>query len=117
MLNDKAKIIWSNDDLTTSRPILEMINDNNFVDVDEISSVHDVNSEKNEGQRLRGGTNGHVFIDRDTDISYYDDGGENPVEAASSSSFLAVNSANRSHFIILMLGQYISIGWLIFEFF
>ncbi|VDK89310.1 unnamed protein product [Onchocerca ochengi] len=90
MLNDKAEIIWSNDDITTSRSISQMGNDKKFVDANEVSSVHGVNTEKNEGQRS--------------------------TEAASSSSFLAVNSASRSHFIVIMLGQYISVGWLIFKF-
>ncbi|EJW77370.1 hypothetical protein WUBG_11720 [Wuchereria bancrofti] len=116
MLNDKAEIIWSNEDMTTNS-VSEVDNDNSKKFDEELSSEHDADPARStinsKGERSRGQIRGHVFIDRDTDISYYDNGSDNLVEAASSSSFLTVNSANRS--LIFMFAQYASLCWLIFK--
>lgn len=116
MLNDKAEIIWSNEDITTNS-VFGMNNDNSKKLPEELSSGLDADQVRStinsEGERSRGQIRGHVFIDRDTDISYYDNGSDNLVEAASSSSFLTVNSANRS--LIFIFAQYLSLCWLILK--
>uniref|UniRef100_A0A1I7VF27 Uncharacterized protein n=1 Tax=Loa loa TaxID=7209 RepID=A0A1I7VF27_LOALO len=116
MLNNKAEIIWSNQDITTNS-ISEMNNDDNKKFIQQLPSMYDVDSRRStlnsQGERSRSEINGHVFIDKDTDISYYDNADDNPNEIASSSSFLAVNSANR----IIMLAQYVLLGWFILKIF
>lgn len=120
MLNDKAEIIWSNEDIITS-PIPEMGNDDSEKFAEDLPYEQDADPRRStlnkQDERSRGGISEHIFIDRDTDISYYDNGSDDLAETASSSSFLAINSANHSRFIIIMLTQYISLGWLVFIFF
>ncbi|KAM3722781.1 Type II methyltransferase M.PvuII [Dirofilaria immitis] len=115
ILNDKAEIIWSNDDITTS-PIPETDNDNSFADRNEMPAVHNIDPGGSESERSTNGISGHVFIDSDTDISYYDNSNNNFAEDASSSSFLAANSAIHSYATIIILGQFLSVGWLIIKF-
>lgn len=51
------------------------------------------------GERSRSQITGHVLIDKDTDISYYDHNNDNTADitGSSSSSYLAANSAYHSH--------------------
>ncbi|KAL4003821.1 hypothetical protein ACH3XW_9195 [Acanthocheilonema viteae] len=119
MLNDKAEIIWSNEDVTTSS-ISEMDSNNSEKFAEELPSDHDADLRRSalngQGERPRSEISGHVFIDRDTDISYYDNSNDNIEEGASRSSFLEANSANPSHLVVIMLAQFVSLGWLIFIF-
>lgn len=105
MLNSKAEIIWSNEDFTTNS-IPEMNNDNRKVFIDDSSTGNAGGDARrstfnNQGERSNDELNGHVFIDRDTDISYYDnendDNFDKAASSSSSSSFLAVNSSNPSY--------------------
>ncbi|CAG9532489.1 unnamed protein product [Cercopithifilaria johnstoni] len=116
--NDKAEIIWSNDGVTTGS-ISEMNNDNSGKYTEELSSKYIADSRStsnNQDERSRSEISGHVFIDKDTDISYYDNGSDNLEEVANSNNFLAVSSSNPSHLITLVLAQFASLGWLIFIF-
>lgn len=95
----------------------EIDKDNSEKLIEELPSEHiagpRISTLKSQGERTR---NGHVFIDRDTDISYYDNSIDNLEEVASSSSFLAVNSAVPSHLIFIGLAHLVALGWLIFVF-
>ncbi|VDK70014.1 unnamed protein product [Litomosoides sigmodontis] len=81
ILNGKAKIIWSNEDATTSS-ISEVDSDSSKKLAKELSSEHVAGPRKPATSKSQdeGTSSGHVFIDRDTDISYYDNGIDNAEE-------------------------------------
>uniref|UniRef100_A0A0R3S2R2 CPG4 domain-containing protein n=1 Tax=Elaeophora elaphi TaxID=1147741 RepID=A0A0R3S2R2_9BILA len=120
MLNEKAEIIWSNEEITASSVQSETNNHKGHKFAEKLPSEYEDDPRRStlnsQGEEPRSESNGHVFIGRDIDISYYDNDSDNPTETASSSSFLAVNSANASQPIIIMFMQFASLCWLIFIF-
>uniref|UniRef100_A0A915PZX1 Uncharacterized protein n=1 Tax=Setaria digitata TaxID=48799 RepID=A0A915PZX1_9BILA len=118
MLNDKAEIIWSNEDITASPGQLsQMENDGDQNFGDPLVAGPRRNTINSQGQRSKDEISRHVFIDKDTDISYYDSGSNSLIETASSSSFLASNSANHFCVFVIIFGHYLSFAWLFFKFY